>query len=233
MRVREPRATVVLTEYHRPENMSTLLAALALQSEPVKIIYINNSGRLVPYSNLPVNGAFYVAMPSNGGCFPRLLMSVYATTPYVIWWADDFIPTTGLAVERLVTSAAQNPNVITGLQGHGLNKVEPYYDKADNATGNVPIIKGNILAFRRSLLSNVSLDYMGDDPEYRLRCDDLHLSLELGEGLPVHIADEELERHFLEIGPPVGLCNETGHYAIRNAFCREWLQHGWGGENAD
>lgn len=211
------KVTAILLRYKRPGNIDEIWMALHRQTVIPEIMIIDNSTEMTGHANIPWNG----------GCFARLLFSVYAKTEWIMWISDDLCPGDNTFVEDALTIAWRHTGMLTGIYGHGYNEKPPHYVKMDNQSGFVPIIKGGIVLFKRDMLEHVPLAraMLFNDPEYIRRCDDLYLSLELGRGRNVHWADDSLAARTRELPDyNVGLCKDSQHYLIREQFCAEWAE---------
>ena len=212
----DSQLTVILLNYRRPGNNELIRDVLDSQSIPIEVLTIDNSGWL----------GDDVSISWNGGCFARLLFSIYAKTPWVMWISDDICPTDDDFAEDAIETASRHINGVTGVYGHRLNLSAPHYVKMENEAEDVSIIKGCLLLFHRSLLARVNLarNMLFSNSEYLKRCDDIYLSLETGYGGRTHWADDGLLGRTKELPKAeVGLCKDYGHYQIREQFCADWL----------
>ena len=212
----KPRVTAILLYYQRHDNMPRIVQALQEQSEAVDIwMIVNNS----TWQSWGADRAVHI--PWNAGVSIRVLMAVYAETPWVMFLDDDLVPDDTEFVKDALRLAVKRPDVILGAYGRYLSPTPPHYHC--DADGRVRIVKGRFMFFHRDLLDNVRLPCVPPELDVRF-CEDIHLSLEVGRGEPVHWVDAGLRERLRELPDAGGLCHRPGHMAERERFCEWWLE---------
>jgi GT2 family glycosyltransferase len=211
-----PDVTAVLVNYRRQANMPRLVAALKAQSIPVDVIVVNNGAAAFKTVAMEVEYTW------NAGPFARFLAAVYADTPWVAFFDDDICPADGDFLRDALRIADSRPEAVTGAYGRRLEWKPPHY--REDATGEVELVKGRFMLFRRDVLERVRLTRAWFEP-YRLHCDDLYLCMEIGRGQPVHWADAGLAARLEDLpAGDVGLEKQPDHYKLREEFCARYLK---------
>jgi hypothetical protein len=210
--------TAILVNYKRPSNMEHILDALRVQTVQPAIMVINN-GPMVPSTG----GARLVDIPWNARPFVRHLFALYADTEWIMVMDDDLMPNCNTFLADALAVAAKRPDAIIGAYGCYLGKKAPYYS-ASIRDGEVSIIKGRFMLYRRALLEDVRFGRM--PMQFGQRGDDIFISLEIGRGQPIHWADDGLRKQLTELPPgEVGLEHSPKHYAYREAFCEYYVKN--------
>lgn len=220
-RLKMNRVTAVLLNYRRPVNMVSLVRSLQAQSEPVSILLVDNGEESWEWD---VDRVVYV--PWNAGCYARTIFALYAETEWVMVLDDDLMPGDSWFVRDALNVASQHP-LITGAYGCELSKTPPHYMGRPNidSTGLSSMVKGRFMVYRRRMLDCVRLAGLMSQAEHRIRCDDIYLNLESGQGKAVHWVDIGLRKRIKELPPgKVGSEHTSGHYTTREAFCAAYFK---------
>lgn len=209
------QVTAILLNWQRPANVHCIVTALRKQAEPVEMWVINNA-----------NMAFFDAdrhmfIPWNAGVSIRVLMAVYVETPWIMFLDDDLMPGDTEFVKDALAVAEEHPRFITGAYGRHIAQMPPYY--FGDADGRVEVVKGRFMLFRRELLERVRMPCVPPGLDVRF-CEDIHLSLEAGDGSPMHWVDAGLRERLVELPDSGGLSHRPEHMAERERFCEWWLE---------
>jgi GT2 family glycosyltransferase len=110
-----PKITIVLLNYERPQNIPIILDAISKQTIRATVFLWNNGSEDV---NSPLIDR-YERSDSNVGCMARWKMAKTSDTPYVMSMDDDICFLREDALERVVQSLdnQDDPNRIIGLIG--------------------------------------------------------------------------------------------------------------------
>lgn len=212
--------TIILLNYMRPYNMPAVISAITSQKAKGNLVVCDNS----PDQQSRWPTAKVIRAPWNAGTFMKILCSFFAETPWIIHMDDDLLPTDQDVFSDAIALAEKNPRGMTGLCGAEISSVPPYY--GEDAYGSVALLKGRFVVFRKELLDSIRFmrSALHDKPEYRMRVEDLYLSLEIGKGEKVHWADRELYTRFrnLQQGPHA-LEAHPDHVKIRSSFIADYL----------
>lgn len=213
--------TAILLNYKRPELMAKLVHTLREQTEPVKIIFVDNGAEPNP-EKLPYDR--YVRIPWNGLTYIRMFLAFYVDTEWVMYFDDDRRPKDKDFVKDALAIAKQHRGGITGAIGRKWSRTPPYYHS--DAYGPCEIIKGFFMLFERSILSRVPISPpMKEDPKWIARLDDIHLSLMSGRGKPIHWADRGLAQRLLDFDEiKYGLTADPEHNHLRDVIAGDYVK---------
>jgi len=159
------KATAILTNYCRQENVKKIIPCLRSQTVPIEIIMINNSNIKDEYDvDLQINAS------KNLMCFPRWFACNYATSPYVFSLDDDLIFSDDNVIADCIQYSKENHCAVGGFgvvldnsnywtSFHVRANAEMSHEVA--ALGGegllVDIIKGRFLFTQKQFLKNVPL----------------------------------------------------------------------------
>jgi hypothetical protein len=143
-------------------------------------------------------------------------------TEWVMFMDDDREPTDKDFVRDALQIAQAPRGGITGAVGRSFFMEAPHYRM--DAFGPCEIVKGLTLLFERSLLPKVSVaPPLERDMEWVNRADDMHLSLSIGKGKPVHYADLGLYNRLHDHDKrDVGLTSDPRHNDIREVVAKDY-----------
>jgi len=149
------KATAILTNYCRQENVKKIIPCLRSQTVPIEIIMINNSNIKDEYDvDLQINAS------KNLMCFPRWFACNYATSPYVFSLDDDLIFSDDNVIADCIQYSKENHCAVGGF-GVALDNLN--YWRSSHVRANaemsheVNIIKGRFLFTQKQFLKNVPL----------------------------------------------------------------------------
>lgn len=216
--------TAVLLHYKRPKNLEKIISSLKTQSIQPSIFLCDNSPGPEPCAFLREVDRV-VRIPWNANTFVRIHLSFWVETPWILFLDDDLMPADKEFLADALRIAEARPEGITGAFGRRLSASPPHY--LEDALGAVEAVKGRFMLFRKELLSKVHLLRwpLHSDAQYRIRCDDLYLSLEVGAGKPVHWADAGLQGRLTNLTEGAeSLSWHPDHLAIREAFVRRYME---------
>lgn len=149
------KATAILTNYCRQENVKKIIPCLRSQTVPIEIIMINNSNIKDEYDvDLQINAS------KNLMCFPRWFACNYATSPYVFSLDDDLIFSDDNVIADCIQYSKENHCAVGGF-GVVLDNLN--YWRSSHVRSNaemshkVNIIKGRFLFTQKQFLKNVPL----------------------------------------------------------------------------
>lgn len=208
--------TAILLNYKRPANLPRLVASLKAQSVPVEIIVIDNSGQGVHHTE------YEIGLTWNAGPYVRYLVAALTRTPWVCFFDDDLCPGDPDFVRDALDIASCHSGII-GTFARRLSRTPPHYQEPD-IVGEAELIKGRFMLFHRNLLEQVHLTrpWLA---RYAMHCDDLYISLEIGQGQPIHWADKGLKARLEELpAGNVGLETHSDHFLLREAFCAHYIR---------
>lgn len=213
--------TAILLNYKRPKEMGNLIENLRSQSVPVRIMMGDNAAEPHPKSKEVDD---YARLSWNGACYLRLFMAFYVDTEYVLFMDDDRLPKDLDFVRDALAVAKEHPGVLTGAHGRRLSQVAPHYHS--DAWGPTEIIKGFAVIFERSLLSRVPISPpFKREWDFLHRSDDIHLSLMIGRGKPVHWAEKTLDDRLHDFDRvDVGFTANPKHNDIRETVAAEYVK---------
>lgn len=211
-----PAVTVILTNYARAHNIVKIVDALREQTLLPILQMVDNSPLPHPIAPLLDRVALF---PFGSGSYGRMLLSFYADTEWIALLADDVIPADKDFLKDALDIAKKRPEVITGCAGRSFSLTPPHY--GGQQQGEVPIVAGHFVIFRKKLLEKVRhyWEPVHKTRELWMRCDDIYLSLEIGKGKPIHWADAGLFNRLKSL--PVGgtaLSKEEGHSKARETI---------------
>lgn len=214
-----PPITVILTNWRRPRNIPKIMAAMEAQTVQPVIQLVDNAPLRHPLEAMMDRVAVF---PFGSSSYGMLLLAFFAETEWIARISDDIIPNDNKFLEDALEIAKKRPDAITGLRGRKFNREAPHYGRIAQY-GNVEIVAGHFVIFRKKILEKVRLylEPIHKKPEFRLRCDDIYLSLEVGKGKPVHWADEGLFQRMGDLPHGgAGMVMEGGdHVGTREAIC--------------
>lgn len=120
----QPKITIVVLNYKRPQNIPIILDAISAQTVPAVVFLWNNGTADV---NSPLIDR-YERSEINAGCMARWNFAKKASTPYVMSLDDDICFNRDDALDGIVQSLEQqdDPNRIVGFIGACFNLVPNY-----------------------------------------------------------------------------------------------------------
>lgn len=149
------KATAILTNYSRPDNINKIVSCLRDQTASIEIILIDNSDIK---NNYDVD--LQVSVSKNLMCFPRWFFSNYATASYIFTLDDDLMFSDDNVVADCIKYSKENGCAIGGF-GVVLNNFD--YWKSSHVKANaktsfeVSIVKGRFFFTPKDFLKNVPL----------------------------------------------------------------------------
>lgn len=223
------KLTVVLLNWKRPANVEKLVDSLLSQAEkPVIYLWDNCPTSFRSAADVLSNQLvfqkvdWYVCSYQNKQCTPRWWMAQQATTPYVMSFDDDLMPSDDQLLSDLVEELDNQPgqNTIIGAFGKVLKPSETYELCPAAVPGEeCDIVLGRVMAMRtRSLRQYLNWDWIS-----RHECgtvDDIVLS---GMFHGKHRCSKVFENRLIELPDEFALCREEGHFIRREEARRLWF----------
>jgi hypothetical protein len=186
-----------------------------------ELMIINNGPR--PLAAEIREGMRHVWIPFNAHPLARHLFSLYVETEWVMVIDDDLAPIGPTFIERALALAEQRPDAITGAWGCRLGDTPPYYNLREDPCGETEIITGRLMIHRRALLEQVRLSKL--PMRYAPIASDIFLSLEIGQGQPVHFASRDLAVGLRALPAKQSVQDEIATIRQREEFCQYYMEH--------
>lgn len=215
------KATAILVNYKRQPNVRQIIPVLRKQSAELYIVLVNN-GDPYPLIGDGASPDAIFTMGYNIGPFARFL-AAYAYEGWLYFQDDDLVPTDDKFVEDLITVAMERPGVQTSPYGRHITLTPPHYAKHSELrkSGMTNFVKTICMTMHREALGKVRFPV---NAKHLWRNDDLHVSLEISRGEPVHYVDKSFAKRLKQLPQyGVGLYQQKQHYPERDAFCAWWL----------
>ena len=211
--------TCILLNYQREKNVHEIIPVLKRQTANTFIILGNNGPPYTPEGEEDTPDALWT-FPLDMGAFARWLIA-YTCSGWLYIQDDDVIPRDDRVVEDLITLAMERPDVITGMYSRNIHKTSPHYIHRDAPkNGHTNYVKAISMAIHRKSLAKVRFP-----AQVIGRCEDIHISLEVGRGEHVHWVSNALRKRMRQMDEMgVGYSTEPGHYEEREAYCGWWLR---------
>jgi GT2 family glycosyltransferase len=150
------KATAILLNYQRPENMVKVIASVRMQQPAVDIWLWNNNPKDARVYD--VDEQFNAS--SNFVCWPRWLMAGLVKSKYIFTLDDDLMFTDVNIIQDCVDYMESNKVDIIGYIGvqlKGGNYWTGNHIKAGGKDHNVDVVKGRFAFMRTALLDSVSI----------------------------------------------------------------------------
>lgn len=157
------KATALLLNWKRPDNLVKIINSLKSQSVSVEIFLWNN--------NIEDNNKYNVDLQINSDknlmCLPRWFMGTYASSEYIFSLDDDLIFNDSNVVEDCVNFVKEN-DVAIGKTGVILNNERDYWKSKHvlnpdpHKNISVDIIKGQFLMCSKKHISKISLNSLNN-----------------------------------------------------------------------
>lgn len=146
------KATALLTNWKRRDNLPKVLASLRAQSIPIEIFLWDNSG----YGGFRDLVELEIVASSNLKCFPRWGMARFASSDFVFSLDDDLAIKDPLTIERCCqfvgqTDAALGKEGVTVIPGNGYRE-SIHIACNTHAISSVDILKGRFIFARKETI---------------------------------------------------------------------------------
>ena len=149
--------TTVLLNWHRPENMKSIIPTIKNQTIESEIWVWNNGEPL----NMPDIDLEVIAS-KNVGCWPRHLLAGFTQSDYIITFDDDIMPSDNKVFEDIIRIVDQHTDTIIGLFGVQLRPGHSYraskHVHRPTQDTWVDLLKNRFMAFRRDILIDVPIN---------------------------------------------------------------------------
>lgn len=154
------KATALLTNWKRRENLPKIIEALRAQTHPVEIFLWDNSG----IGEFRRDVDLEIVSSENLKCFPRWSMAQFASTDYVFTLDDDLIPTDPELIENCARQVGASADAI-GKEGVTIIPGEGYFGSIhiganSSAVSSVDILKGRFIFARRDTILAALADHL-------------------------------------------------------------------------
>jgi len=209
------KATALLLNYKRPENINLIIENIKSQSIPINIFLWNNNNE--DNKKYPVD--LQINSSLNLMCSPRWLMSSYSESEY-FFSLDDDLNFKDLKVIEDCVSYATNHNCAIGYQGVIIGPSKEYFNSKHlgqnhfspsiNNDINVDIIKGRFLFCSKLQLREINFSNYKKADNYRIE-DDIIISSKIDN----KIIPKFLCNRFVELPAPHALQHQPEHKQSR------------------
>lgn len=213
--------TAIIPVFRRPENVDQIIEALRAQTVPVKVVVVNTANA---YQGNGADDVWNVPFPV--GAYVRFQVAAYYKG-LIYYQDDDLLPANPQLLENMGYVVMSRPEFsIVGARARNVNLEPPHYKHDDTRGPFCNNVKGGCMMMHRA-----GLDLVRTPPaDMPARCDDIHVSLEMGRGLPVHVVDPSWEKCIVNLpGFNRGFVSDTAHYDEREAYCKQWLERNYNG----
>jgi len=166
------KATALLLNWKRPNNLISILKSIRRQTIPIDIFLWNNNSEDKNDYDVDLR----IDSSQNLICWPRWLMSSFAETEYIFTLDDDLIFTENNIIEKCIDYFQKNElffNTIIGKYGVVFNSNKKYFKSDHVEAGNedvkVDVVKGRFMFMRKHFITHVKLIF-------NIREDDIYIS---------------------------------------------------------
>ena len=204
------KATALLLNYKRPENINAIIENIKSQSIPINIFLWNNNNE--DNKKYPVD--LQINSSLNLMCSPRWLMSSYSESEY-FFSLDDDLNFKDLKVIEDCVSYATNHNCAIGYEGVIIGPSKEYFNSKHlypriNNDINVDIIKGRFLFCSKLQLREINFSNYKKADNYRIE-DDIIISSKIDN----KIIPKFLHNRFVELPALHALQHQPEHNQSR------------------
>jgi len=208
--------TAFLPSWKRHENVRLIIPALRAQTVKPRIVLINTGD---PYEGPEPDDVWQIPFPT--GPYVKFQIAAYYDG-WLYFNDDDILPTCDRLLEQMARTARLTcANAIVGARGRDVWSNPPHYKHGDAPGPWTNNVKMGCAMMHRSALERVRTPPF-DMPH---RCDDIHVSLEVGRGKAVHFLNSAWTKMFVDLMgcDRPGFSKEPEHYDEREGYCRQWL----------
>lgn len=210
------KATALLLNWKRPDNLEKIINRLRQQSVPVDIFLWDNN----PTRQFDVD--LHIRSDHNLMCWPRWFMANYANTEFVFSLDDDLIPNNNSLIEYCIETCEKYDSII-GCRGLCLGGGKLRKLAEPSPTRKCDCLLGRFIFANKKHLADVKM-YPWDESTIRFpRIEDDIVIGSYASSL-FHIGD--LHKFFDDVqgqGEKVGLCAQPGHLESRNKFTKAFF----------
>jgi hypothetical protein len=205
------KATALLLNYKRPENINAIIKNIKSQSIPINIFLWNNNNE--DNEKYPVD--LQINSSLNLMCSPRWIMNGYSESEYFFSLDDDLNFKDSKVIEDCISYATSN-NCAIGYQGVVIGPSKQYRNSKHlspniNNDINVDIIKGRFLFCSKLQLGKINFSNYKKADNYRIE-DDIIISAEIDN----KIIPKFLHNRFVELPAPHALWRQPEHGKSRD-----------------
>jgi len=212
--------TAFLPSWKRHENVRLIIPALRAQTVNPKIVLINTGD---PYEGPEPDEVWQVPFPT--GPFIKFQIAAYYDG-YLYFNDDDILPRNTRLIGQMLWQLRMNGDKgIVGAKARDVWPNPPHYKHGDTRGPWTNNIKMGCAIMHRTALELVRTPPF-DMPH---RCDDIHVSLEIGRGEGVHYVNRAWASMILDLDgcDRPGFCKEPEHYDEREGYCARWMKENW------
>jgi hypothetical protein len=132
---------------------------------------------------------------------------------------DDVIPRENDYIEKLITKAEEGWRIV-GPRARTVISKPPYYKGLPDTKGRTNNIKMISAVMQREWLNHVRIP----PADWKLRNDDIWVSLEVSRGEPILYGASELDRYLINLDDRHALSHQSEHYDERSEGVRYWFE---------
>lgn len=204
--------TAFIPSWKRQENLDRIIPALREQTVNPRVVVVNSGKPFV------CDCDDMWQAPFNVGPFYKFLVATFYEG-WLYFNDDDIVPHSPDLIAKLRDLALDTGAEIVGARARDVYAKPPHYHGRPDTNGWTNNVKMGVSLMHRRTLSKVSLPPF-DMPK---RCDDIHVSLEVGLGAKVFYVDNALTGDFEDIDSPHAFSHQKGHYRVRGGYVWDWI----------